>query len=609
MLCPGKKKFVENPKDLDPWVFRRLVDRRARRLLDPGLAPSESEDARRELEMQLEKVHRTADFLPAQFLEDGARRAEAVCRIRTPDSLGTGFLVGPGMLMTNNHVLPGQAEAAESVAEFGFEAGETASVVVLQPSRLFVTDAALDFTLVACDEGPVAAIEPVRLLRNPATVTRNERVNIIQHPRGRPKEVALHNNSVTRVMEQVIRYRTDTQPGSSGSPVFNNDWELVALHHAGFKEGGRKASNEGIRMAAIVAHLLSLSRESARSHEALRPVLEGVTDSSPYLGFFDIAGVGDPDDLEVEVPDFQGSADFADLGVWNIEHFNDRISETRVRDVADVVERLFLDVLGLVEVQSGAMDRLVVELGRRGWSVGYELLDAPHAQDLAVLYDRETTSVTLRGDIAERHAARLDARTSGGKTVFPRHPLFAQCTVTGDNDQAVEFLMIVVHLKAFGDAQSRERRRLAAEALGEIIAEVRERDALPVVLGGDFNERIDTPVLGALTGAPDLLAMTADDASTDAISFVGRRHRSLIDHIVVSRDVRLGEISGDDTAIVRLDRSVRDFADRVSDHVPLVFRMVYRDEPIDIEPAEPDEARRLEIPEGATALEVSFETD
>ena len=129
---------------------------------------------------------------------------------------------------------------------------------------------------------------------------------------------------------------------------------------------------------------------------------------------------------------------------------------------------------------------------------------------------------------------------------------------------------------------------------------------LPVVLGGDFNDRIDTNVFSTLRDAPDLVAMTADDASTDAISYIGGRFRSLIDHILVSRDVRLGEIDGDDTAIVRLDRSIRDFSDTVSDHVPLVFRMIYRGRPLIITPEETGQEIRMDIPEGASTLEMSF---
>jgi hypothetical protein len=52
--------------------------------------------------------------------------------------------------------------------------------------------------------------------------------------------------------------RTNTEPGSSGSPCFDQDWGLVALHHAGdpdFSFGHAAAFNEGIPFGRIVAHL------------------------------------------------------------------------------------------------------------------------------------------------------------------------------------------------------------------------------------------------------------------------------------------------------------------------------------------------------------------
>lgn len=609
-LYPGKDHIVKDAKDLEPPQFRRLVTRRARQIIDPSLGPATDEDTRRELEHRIEehfeKIHKGTDFLPARFLVDGAAKARAVCRISTPTSYGTGFLVARGYLMTNNHVLGSVEGAEQSVAEFGFEGDQPGKKVSVEPRRLFITNPELDFTIVACDEQALPDVESIPLLRNPATVTRNERVNIIQHPRGRPKQVALHDNRVTRIKDKVIHYRTDTEPGSSGSPVFNNDWDLIALHHAGWSEDNGAATNEGIRISAIVSHLLARTHEESANHEALRAVLGNITDTSPYLGFFDFCGVGEPGSLEVEVPDFTGTRYFADVGIWNIEHFNDRISGQRIEDVADVVARLAMDVLGLVEVEHGAMDRLVTALGQRGFSMGYELLDVSGSQDLAVLYDQDTTTVTIRQDIYDRHAALLNARTPSGRTAFPRHPLFAECTVR-NGDGRVKFLTIVVHLKAFGDVQSRARRRLAAEMLATIIEDIRERERLAVVLGGDFNERLDTDVLSELKVSPDLFALTADDATTDAISYVGGSHRSLIDHILVSRDVQLGEISGDDAAIVRLDRSIRDFASRVSDHVPVVFRMIYRDEPIDMQPSPSAPGVNVLIPEGAERLRLSFE--
>jgi endonuclease G len=60
-----------------------------------------------------------------------------------------------------------------------------------------------------------------------------ESLNIIQHPNGEPKQLALRENKLLDVLPQFLHYHTDTAPGSSGSPVFNDQWEVVALHHSG----------------------------------------------------------------------------------------------------------------------------------------------------------------------------------------------------------------------------------------------------------------------------------------------------------------------------------------------------------------------------------------
>jgi V8-like Glu-specific endopeptidase len=58
--------------------------------------------------------------------------------------------------------------------------------------------------------------------------------------------------------DRLLHYRSPTEPGSSGSPVFNDQWELIALHHAGGTDlprlnnhGGTYAANEGITLPAI----------------------------------------------------------------------------------------------------------------------------------------------------------------------------------------------------------------------------------------------------------------------------------------------------------------------------------------------------------------------
>lgn len=592
-LSPGKEAMIADAKDLEPDAFRELVDHRAREILSLSMAPTQDEEERRAFESEIsdhfEKISGGADFLPASFLEKGAEAAGAVCRINLPTGFGTGFLVGTrNFIMTNNHVISSKEEAALATAEFNFEDGKKSVVVTPDPNRFFITLKELDYTIVACDSTGLSDITPIALLRSPATVTRNEKVNIIQHPRGRPKEVALHNNDVFRIKDKVIWYKTDTEPGSSGSPVFNNVWDLVALHHAGWTDPGDNTTNEGVRMAAIVSHLIAQQAAEDTSSATLFELLKTIPDSSPHLGFFDISGIAGAGNNEVEIPEYKGSQDFADVGFWNIEHFNDKISDDRIGKVAEVIGHLSLDVLGLIEVQRGALDRLKSALQGLGYAYDYKYLDVRGRQDLAVLYDMNTSEVTLATDILNRHGDAWLSETGSGRSAFPRRPLIARARIASksgsseneDSDRAVEFIMMSAHLKAFGDPESQARRRLAAQILAETIEDIRATEKMPVVLGGDLNETLNTDVLTALTEAPDLYTLTSDDADDNALSYVGASHRSLIDHIVVSNDVQMSPISGDDAAIVRLDKSVRDFTRDISDHVPLVIRMVSREKPL-----------------------------
>ena len=83
---------------------------------------------------------------------------------------------------------------------------------------------------------------------------------ILQHPLGDRKRLGFVRNTVTDYNERVVHYLTDTQQGSSGSPVFNSEGGLVALHHAGGRpqEALGKApvrKNEGIRISRVLAGL------------------------------------------------------------------------------------------------------------------------------------------------------------------------------------------------------------------------------------------------------------------------------------------------------------------------------------------------------------------
>ena len=126
--------------------------------------------------------------------------------------------------------------------EFNFQddlAGRPLASVVfdLEPEAFFVTDARLDYSLVAVAEGSIsddAALGQFgwnRLIEEQGKAIVGVHVNVIQHPNGEPKQLALRENRIVDELEDFLHYETDTAPGSSGSPVFNDQWEVVALHH------------------------------------------------------------------------------------------------------------------------------------------------------------------------------------------------------------------------------------------------------------------------------------------------------------------------------------------------------------------------------------------
>jgi len=219
----------------------------------------------------LERVLNTNDLIGLRFFEQGLRVAQAVGRVHigggtgASEGFGTGFLVAPRLLLTNHHVL---------------------------------TDRELDYSLVAVvDDGDLDAYGWLPLIEDSGKLLVGEKVNIIQHPNGEPKQLAIRNNQVVDELELFLHYRTDTDPGSSGSPVFNDQWEVVALHHSGVPKRNEQGqvvtsdgrlwqewmgeqriaweANEGVRVSRLVRHIRNQPLPAAA--EAMRQKLLAAT--------------------------------------------------------------------------------------------------------------------------------------------------------------------------------------------------------------------------------------------------------------------------------------------------------------------------------------------
>ncbi len=228
---------------------------------------------------------------------------------------GTGFLVSNSLFMTNNHVIPNKDFCKKIHMQFNYQDDYNNQPINSEffetnENSFFYTNPDLDFTIVRLNRNPyrlrdfqnmnrmdsmsygseyadsvqieelkylddfiarrkpISAFDPSRIIRifgytpgrrynfipmrSNVTYPIDLRLNVIQHPQGRKKEVVIQQNKLNDVHTNIIHYFSDTDYGSSGSPVFNNTWDLMALHHARYPQ---EQTNEGIRIDKIVTDL------------------------------------------------------------------------------------------------------------------------------------------------------------------------------------------------------------------------------------------------------------------------------------------------------------------------------------------------------------------
>ncbi len=205
-------------------------------------------------------IGRESTLLPVHFLEEGVEKAKSVARIVTPEGIGTGFLIARNLLVTNHHVIDSAETAGDSIAEFNYQKtfrglDRQVASFGFRPESLFLTSREEDWTVVKVGGDPNSTWGALRLKK--AGILKNQRVSIIQHPGGGEKQIAMHHNYIRYADDRIVQYLTDTLNGSSGSPVFDEKWNVVALHHAGgyIREPGTKRivfRNEGIRINLII---------------------------------------------------------------------------------------------------------------------------------------------------------------------------------------------------------------------------------------------------------------------------------------------------------------------------------------------------------------------
>lgn len=294
--------------------------------LGPGAADSalrQMQFAQREatkaaagMPMFAERVIGSRDFVAYAPSAQAGAAATPVARITTvPDGgyvaegVATGLLLPGSLLLTNHHVFPGAAYATGYAANFRYaedERGVNDGVYFeLDPAAFFHSNAQFDFAMVAVKPKglkgeSLEVIGSTRLIEATGKVLVGSALNIIQHPLGGPRKFAISNNRLVDLLpEGFLHYETDTEPGSSGAPVYSNGWELVALHHSAvprLKNGRIQKSdaagggdwdeahdpesavdwvaNEGVRVSRLVDELRKVRLEGPQQQRLERLIAE-----------------------------------------------------------------------------------------------------------------------------------------------------------------------------------------------------------------------------------------------------------------------------------------------------------------------------------------------
>ena len=202
------------------------------------------------------------NFKSIWWLEEALTAAKRVMRVKLPGGAASGFMIAADIMITNHHVFENADDAARAILQFNYRLTASGSPVHVDewecdPDSLFEANPSLDYSIcrVRHKDGIKAGDEWGYFdLRHGVNSVVNQRVNIIQHPRGRFKEIAFRDNQIKRIDETIVQYLTDTDYGSSGSPVL--DWfNVVALHSQRVADPNQPTKyyrNQGFNINAIL---------------------------------------------------------------------------------------------------------------------------------------------------------------------------------------------------------------------------------------------------------------------------------------------------------------------------------------------------------------------
>jgi V8-like Glu-specific endopeptidase/tetratricopeptide (TPR) repeat protein len=220
----------------------------------------------------LEQIFGADRYQPLQWWRNGLARCRAVARVDDGSGYahGTGFLLKGSdlhrslpelVVVTNGHVVPDSVTEDNAVVTFhGLDNDEAVSRFNVRrqwwyspPGHRTVDTAVLEL------DGTPKDVDPLPVATKWPKLNDRPRTYIIGHPGGNEQlQFSVQDNLLLDLDDTRLHYRSPTEPGSSGSPVFDGQWKVIGLHHSGKStmprlnnRGGAYEANEALRIDAI----------------------------------------------------------------------------------------------------------------------------------------------------------------------------------------------------------------------------------------------------------------------------------------------------------------------------------------------------------------------
>lgn len=284
----------------------------------------------------------------------------------------------------------------------------------------------------------------------------------------------------------------------------------------------------------------------------------------------------DDDSLGVSSVPAKGTPQTLDIAEWNMEWFGHTgygptNEALQLENIRDVVLGTDVDIWAMVEgCSTPSWNNLKAQLpGYAGFLANDPLVTQGSSYYTS---SEQKVGILYKTSVATIESAKL-ILTNQNHNFAGRPPLEVKLTATV-NGAATSFVIIIFHAKATADADSYNRRKLAADALKSYLDSTYPTER--VIVAGDFNDDLDTSIAGGASPYKSLVDDAADyffptKAFTDAGKGTTTSSSTPIDHHMITNEVVPLYVAGS-AEVYKVNAYISNYSTTTSDHYPTISR-------------------------------------